>query len=156
MGLNESDLSVVGDLLLEGRVMEATKFVATNNGLLAKDGDVDQVVKFLSTFRPTPLVGDILESSWGYGQTRCYYYQVIAVTAKGHVRLKKIEKHCVSGGYNMPTDAYVTPVPGSFCGDAFLKKVTRGPAGFGYRVSISDYASARLWDGDPGHESGDY
>lgn len=108
-----------------------------------------------SSAAPSPKVGDILSSDWGYEQTRYTFYQVVGVTAKS-VKLRKIAKVYVTrsgGGY-----ATVMPVPGNFVDDdkPMTKRVGPSYRGTGYSVKITDYASASLWDGEPESESGDY
>jgi hypothetical protein len=97
---------------------------------------------------PAPVIGQILVSSWGYEQTNIDFYQVIAVT-KASVRIVKLRKTSVPAG----TANQVIPVPNS--ADPADKGVIRRfkSWGKGYSVSISEYASASLWDGEPEYET---
>lgn len=154
-----ADREVAYDAFLAGRSAEAYQILLNHLTLDQCAKDFDFVYK--RSLPPiTPKAGDILSSSWGYDQTRCYFYQVISVTAKS-VKLKKIQKayHGLKSGTAFAgTDHYVTPIAGSANPEAkaFTKRVRHdGSHGQTYSVGISDYETARLWDGVPGHESGD-
>lgn len=99
----------------------------------------------------TPAIGDILSCGWGYDQTRYDFYQVVGVTAKS-VKIRQIAKTYITNHGNGCTT--VMPVKDSFTGDPLTKRV--GDSEAGYAVRISNYSSARLWDGNPESESGDH
>jgi hypothetical protein len=122
----------------------------------------------------TPVVGDILVSSWGYDQVNIDFYQVIAVTAKS-VRIREISSKRIG---TADTSDVIVPVPGSFVELASWEtpskhnaiKTAKGATkrinaiaarttGDGveaarYSVSISSYASAYLWSGEAQHQTG--
>lgn len=100
-----------------------------------------------STVSPsrTPLVGDILVSSWGYEQTNIDYYRVLKVTKASVViaRLNSVSKRTDWGGG--------TKTPGSELiganethrfklGTTWDKQPT-------YSVKLNSYSYASLWDG---------
>jgi len=87
-------------------------------------------------------VGTIFYNSWGYDQTNVDFYQVESVT-KHTVKLRAIGKstESESGNYN-----YVLPVPDSFYGESFVKKVNSGSK-FPF-VSMNSYSVAVPWDGE--------
>lgn len=94
----------------------------------------------------TLIVGDILNSSWGYEQTNVTFYQVTRVT-KSSVELGVIKSAENYDGQSMTGTK--TPLPGEFVStNRFLKRVK----GAG-QVKITSYEYARLWDGKPAHFS---
>lgn len=115
----------------------------------------------LTPVRP-PQLGDILECSWGYEQTRVDFYQVVKLTAKT-VTLREIRKQYVSHGRG-PGVATVAPVRDAF--DEREKPLTNRRFSYGgwssdqvkwkYSVRVTDFSHAYLWDGDPCHESGEH
>jgi len=61
-------------------------------------------------------VGDVVNTSWGYNQTQCEFYQVVGLKAKTMVHLREIaQKHT--------DDAHVVPVLNKFVGEQFSKRV---------------------------------
>jgi len=67
-------------------------------------------------------IGDIFESTWGYGQTNVDYYEVTAVSPKGRVKIRSIKKRAVSDPYG--PEVKVSPIRGVFCGpESGYKKV---------------------------------
>ena len=95
----------------------------------------------------TPKVGDILLSTWGWEQTNSNYYKVLKVMGKmvelielNEIETPKPDSYCMFGT--------TMPVLDSTKGVPFRKKFKDGYNG-GYRVSISNYAGASLWDGTP-------
>lgn len=123
----------------------------------------------------TPIVGDILVSSWGYDQTNIDYYQVIAVTASS-VRIREIGAAVVR---RTEFHNYVAPVAGDFIelkerddatarsnkirtAKGVTKRINHTPAKATnrglematYSVKIASYASARLWDGTEDQQTG--
>jgi hypothetical protein len=97
------------------------------------------------------MVGDILESSWGYDQTNVDFYEVVRVTKKS-VELRELAKTTTETGF---MSGSTVPVPGKYTGETFLRRV-----GAPYRnedfadkskysVSVTSCAHASLWDGKP-------
>lgn len=71
-------------------------------------------------FRHSFKVGDILHGSWGYDQTQCEYYQVVAVD-EFTATIREIAGRSVEGsGGNMSEQ--VLPVPDSFIGEPIVKR----------------------------------
>tara|TARA_R100000544_G_C2187721_1_gene40065 strand:+ start:35 stop:613 length:579 start_codon:yes stop_codon:yes gene_type:complete len=91
-------------------------------------------------------VGDILVSSWGYDQTNIDYYQVIEKTAKmatiQKIASESVETHC-GGAYES-----VMPKKDNFIGKPVKKRIGT------YGITLTSYATARLWDGRARHETG--
>lgn len=97
----------------------------------------------------TLAVGDIIHHSWGWDQTNCDYYQVIAVTDHG-ATVREIASKTVSGGtFAHGMAGYRTAVKDGFCNDAFriqvdgsnhVRSMSKGPLAHG---------SANKWDGQP-------
>jgi hypothetical protein len=87
--------------------------------------------------------GEILHYSWGYEQTQCEFYQVIATTEKT-ITLRQIASQTVPGSEGMDSD-HRTGLKHHFLKDAkpMIKRVGTG----GY-VSM-EYGCARRWDGTP-------
>ena len=61
-------------------------------------------------------IGDIFEDNWGYNQTNIDYYEVVAVSKTGRVKLHRIRKRYL-GDRNEP-NVKVSPIPGSFLENA--------------------------------------
>lgn len=110
-------------------------------------------------------VADIFVSSWGYDQTRNYFYQVTKITKK-MVYVKRIGKSTLeTTGWNWK----VTGIKDAFereldheTGEMvdveakrYLVKMStwRGEKATPY-LDMSSYESAYLWDGEPCHDSG--
>lgn len=91
--------------------------------------------------KPSELeVGNILVSSWGYGQTNIDFYQVTKVIGKRKIEIRPISQINVeTAGHD---SEYVEPFPYNFTGDPMVKVVTGGK-----RVRITSFAGAGLWDG---------
>ena len=82
---------------------------------------------------PPVAVGDIFEDNWGYDQTNIDYYEVVAVSKTGRVKLHRIRKGYL-GDRNEP-NVKVSPIPGNFM-------ETAEPTG--YR-KVDELGSGRLW-----------
>jgi len=98
-------------------------------------------------YKHSLVVGDILESSWGYDQTNASFYQVLAVTDKS-VKVRSLNKKVVSDtSYGV---VRVVPIPDSFNRheQAVVKRVS--PRG---SVKISSYEWASKWDGNPAEQT---
>lgn len=97
----------------------------------------------------SPKVGDILHSSWGWGQTNASFYKVIKVTG-ARVTLQELR--------NIETASKETWMFGTAIPDLNSSKGSPIVKGFkadekGYRVKVSSYAGAFLWDGKPAEVS---
>lgn len=90
-------------------------------------------------------VGDILHSSWGYDQTNCDFYQVVALVGKKSVEIIEIGKRYIEDGGYMSGNS--TPIKDNFYGESVRKLVGK------YGVKISDCQRASKWDGRPCYES---
>ena len=68
------------------------------------------------TSKHSLVVGDILNTSWGYDQTNVEYYQVVGLKAKTMVILREIASI-------QHDESHVLPARDSFTGEAFSKRV---------------------------------
>jgi hypothetical protein len=84
--------------------------------------------------------GDILVSSWGYGQTNIDYYEVIKVTAST-ISIRELECDITPNGFMCGDSA---PRLGQYRSDEIKTKRPKNGC-----VRISSYASACLWNGQP-------
>lgn len=95
-------------------------------------------------------VGDIYCTSWGYEQTRVYFYQITRLTAKSVWYKPMTKKACPGGDYN---NWQVLP-------DQLLtskkEKMARrkGPDSSGYEYFWVGRELADKWLGEPENESG--
>jgi hypothetical protein len=115
-------------------------------------------------------VGDILHHSWGYEQTNCDFYEVVAVKGQS-VGLRKIAHQQVSGG-GSAMSAMVMPIKGQYVdssNNALEKHETRGRdpdkvivkrvgaymnGGESLRYFVNTpYGWCGLWEGSPCYES---
>jgi hypothetical protein len=100
-------------------------------------------------FKTDLFMGDILYSSWGYGQTNVDWYEVIEVTGGQSVVIREIASKV------MRTDSvgneYVVPIPGDYIGSEMKKRVSPHDS-----VKITSFAHARKWDGKPRYQTGPY
>lgn len=157
-------LLVAHDLLILGRVIEATALAAEAFAPSVRaDHDVAAVslaraLDFVAgaydvkTGTRIPVVGDVLESSWGYDQTNVDFYQVIAVTAKS-VRIREIGKRHVS---STRTQDMLVPMIDAFAAEKASTRRVQLSAydAHRYGCKITDYSSAYLWDGAPARQTG--
>lgn len=98
----------------------------------------------------TVKVGDIIHHSWGYDQTQCDFYQVLAVTAHG-ATIQAIASEPIEGSAGFMSDRRV-PVR-----DHFVRRCGSGPVEEPLKVRISgqnyvttlEHGSAGVWDGSP-------
>jgi len=103
-----------------------------------------------------PKVGDILRCSWGWDQTNVDWYEVIKTTPSG-VRIRKINGKAVDNDRVVPVKGSWETAPSYKKDDPLysekgaVKRVR--PSRDGYAVTITDYASAYLWDGKPAYET---
>lgn len=67
-------------------------------------------------------VGDIFKASWGYEQTNIDYYQVISMTGKRTVELRKIAGNMIERSYG--DQGRKVPVPDEFVGEAFSRQIS--------------------------------
>jgi len=77
-------------------------------------------------------VGDVLHCSWGYDQTNCEFYEVVALVGKSMVEIRKIASESDGGGMS----GQCVPCPGQYIGQPMRKKAQ------GERVSLASYANA--------------
>lgn len=89
----------------------------------------------------TPVaVGDIFECDWGYNQTNIDYYEVVAISKTGRVKLHAIAKRKCSDPY--APNVTVSPHRGVYLGEPTGYKVV----GTGYDgtpwVNISSFSAA--------------
>jgi len=94
------------------------------------------------------IVGDIFVSSWGYGQTRVDYYQVVKVTP-AMVAMREIDKKVTR---STGSADYIVPVSNKFTGPVINKKVTSGSDGRPM-VRLTSYSWAFKWDGQPKYQT---
>lgn len=112
-----------------------------------------------------PRTGDILVSSWGYDQTNIDFYVVTKVT-KASVMIRKCAKVTMSAGSEGSDDRVIPNSVNSATGPVLTRRFRldtstisdkSAPRGYKtvatYRVSISDYAGARLWEGTPEYQT---
>lgn len=125
----------------------------------------------------TPEVGDFMVSSWGYDQTNIDFYKVVKVTPKS-VRLQRWTSTTVgSNGYHdqvVPGDGPMlrvdwnrpdAPVNGDHWERKEWAEQNRVPVtpvtkrvryynGCSYSVSMTSYANAYYWGGQPANQTG--
>jgi hypothetical protein len=85
-------------------------------------------------------VGDIIENRWGCTMTLYDFYQVVGVT-KTSVRLQRMKKDTMSGGFGTPV---VRPTFVDPNAEIFLKKVLVWKSG---PLVNMKYGIGRLWNG---------
>jgi len=97
----------------------------------------------------TPIVGDVLHSSWGYDQTNATFYLVTKVTG-ARVTLQELRNIETSEPGNWMFGKAV-PDMNAHKGSPMVKgfKLT----GKDYYVKVASYAGAFLWDGKPAEVS---
>lgn len=94
-------------------------------------------------------VGDILNGSWGYGQTNVNFYQVVAVKGKA-IEIKELQQCVVEDSYEAHGMACeVEPIPDNFYGEKTYKKIPqcwihKGEANWYVKAPI--HGSLRLWN----------
>lgn len=66
-------------------------------------------------------VGDILVNSWGYDQTNVDFFEVVELVGKASVKIRPIGAKTVEA--TGPFSSDVKPVPGSYHGEAVVKRV---------------------------------
>lgn len=101
----------------------------------------------------TPKVGDILVSSWGYGQTNVDFYKVTKLSPSGKsITIQSIKSVTTETGFMSGNSVPAVPHEVSdYKGEPMTKRVNL--TNDGYSVSIASYASACLWDGKPRYTS---
>ena len=89
----------------------------------------------MSTLVATPpvAIGDIFMDNWGYDQTNIDYYEVVAVSKTGRVKLHRIRKNYLGDRYE--PHVTVSPRPGDFLENAETT---------GYR-KVEELGSGKLW-----------
>lgn len=101
-------------------------------------------------FETSLFYGDILYTSWGYEQTRAYFYEITEVVGPKMIKMRPINKKLAPGSERGNGYWEVVPVPGSFDGPEF--KVVVQP---GDRVKVDGHGASK-WKGGPVSESGDH
>lgn len=92
--------------------------------------------------------GSILYSSWGYDQTNVDFYQVVRLVGKTMCEVVKIESRIES------SDGYsdnVVPYPAAKGTKTYKRKIkywSSMPS-----INISSFQFAKLWDGNPKHQT---
>jgi len=92
-------------------------------------------------------LGDILHYSWGYDQTNCEFYQVVAINDK-QITMREIGQDSVDGStyaHGMADSRIATP--DRFIGEPLTKLVQTYDGAIAY-VSMK-FGSASLWSGEP-------
>lgn len=102
-----------------------------------------------SGFKHSFKVGDILHHSWGYDQTNCEFYEVVATTP-GTITFREIRQKTAPGSevsHGMAENRL--PVPGRFLDDAhdITKRPQYQEGGPGF-VPMK-HGCCSLWDGRP-------
>jgi len=93
-------------------------------------------------------VGDIMHYSWGYDQTNCQYYQVIACTDHT-ATIREIGYQTVPGSEGFMSES-VVPVKGAFLESE--KPMTKRVRPGNY-ITIESYGSCSKWEGDQNYHS---
>lgn len=150
------EISIAQDAAAIGRKPEALNLLLEHHTLAE--------ALYLLTPDRTPLVGDVLVASWGYGQTNIDYYQVVGVTTKS-VKIVPITSQISSrdeyNDYLVPNASRAVdqvelqdrPFKGKPATRRF--ECTRDSSyGHSYRVNWTSYCSLRLWDGQPHRQTG--
>lgn len=90
------------------------------------------------------VVGDIIHHSWGWEQTQCDFYQVLAVTAHG-ATIQAISSATVPDScYSHGMAEMQTATPNAFCGEPLKVRIDGTN-----RVTTLKHGSAAKWDGRP-------
>lgn len=102
-----------------------------------------------ATVSVTPKVGDILVSSWGYDQTNVDFYKVLKLSPSGKsITIQRIKSKVTETGYMCGNSVPLVPHEVSkYDGEPKTKRVNL--MNEGYNVSLTNYSSAYLWDGQP-------
>lgn len=93
-----------------------------------------------------PAIGTILYSSWGYDQTNVDWYQVVKLSGKQSVTLRKIRSVETDDSPTAMTGK-CTPAPDHFMGPDIRRRWKS--SSYGDFIKIKSYAYAYLWDGEP-------
>ena len=96
-------------------------------------------------------VGDILHGSWGYDQTQCEYYQIVALSGR-RAELREIAADVVpnsSGGMS----EYLTPKPGHFTNEAPITRIAQTYDGQHWYFKLHNSCSLDRWEGGSNYHS---
>lgn len=95
----------------------------------------------------TPVVGDILVSSWGYEQTNIDFYRVLKVTKASVViaQVSSVTKRTDWGGGKKTPGNETVGAPQTH---RFRHRIDWGGKAT-YNVKLNTYSYASLWDGTP-------
>lgn len=115
-------------------------------------GSAAYIVKYMEhttpNTKPDPIteeavtVGDIFCCSWGYDQTNIDYYEAVAVSKTGRVKIQMIDTQKID---STQTTDVVAPVPGAYISEATGYKVPKfyECGGTQCYISINSYSTAR-------------
>ena len=96
-------------------------------------------------YRHSLQVGDVLHASWGYEQTNCDFYEVVALAGATQVDIRPIASRTVAdGGTGNGMSSFETACRGQYTGPALRKRVA-----FPGEVVLTSYSHAYPWDGRP-------
>jgi len=101
-------------------------------------------------FSTSLFFGDILYTSWGYEQTRAYFYEITEVMGPKMLKVRAISKKLAPGRPEYSSNWEVVPVPGSFEGPEMRVAVQPGD-----KVKIKGHGASK-WKGGPVSESGNH
>jgi len=90
-------------------------------------------------------VGEVLYGSWGYEQTNCEFWEIIAVTKNG-ATLRQLGQEEVPGSQGFMSEKVVAKV-GQFYGPAVKVRVS------GYNTCKIEHCHLSKWDGQPKYQS---
>jgi len=96
--------------------------------------------------------GDILVSSWGYGQTNIDFYKVVDTTPKS-VKIVRIGQIVIDKETGHPLSEYVLPNENEIRGRVMTKRVKVFRSSGEQYVGINSYAIAQKWSGSPQFQS---
>jgi len=89
--------------------------------------------------------GDILYSSWGYGQTNINFYKVKRLVGKTMVEVVRVEsEEATEQPYHY--EIRLCPLPFIERPNTFKRKIRGNDRPY---ISVSDYETATIWDGKP-------
>jgi len=89
-------------------------------------------------------VGDLMYSSWGYDQTNIDFYEVVQVVGVNSVKIRKVKQALAENQPGGPSAENVVPMPGEYCDEPMLKRVSSGNY-----ISLNSYSGASKWNGQP-------
>ena len=130
---------VSSELAAQGRLAEAFFLLS---GILGSREDALRELRDA----PTPTIGDVLYTSWGYDQTNIDFYQVVAIKGSSVV-VRKIRKEYLPS--QSRTTDLVAPVLGAFVGPPMTRRVQKLTHNTDYTVKCDGSYYGWLWNGQP-------